>query len=1261
MELLVKRKKSLLTLYILCLLWPVFVYSQCSRALYPSGAQGNRAYLVCTTNPGANDDSWPYLTMGAHYVYAEVGEVICSGFSARSSGDTGGRIRYTSPTGVTHITGTGTVDVSGSGNSLGGLINNRAQELAGPYYSGTQGNRFTPFTVTVGSGQAGVWKVEFLPRGTSTDISSDPANVGSISANASWSQTNQPGPDNGSRAFIAAWDIAVWNPTSSSWKPGRVYANVLNLLLRDEWEASESFYATMYVMTKDGIAYRIKYQGNQGAGWTFFTNNKGFIGEDGYASYKSKNFSNFDLLSPFLHDPTGPDDYVGNYITHKMFYEIPGSDLPDTTVNMVPIAGLGETWLKNPRLLPEMENLVFTGAEGTVGQSGSKGAYISFDSNVKGLYKITIPSEDPQNPFIVLTGPCDVGPNTVYWDGDDSNGDPVPAGTSITEVTTQLYGAEVHFPYIDMEINPTGIVIEQLDENFVVMPGMDKVYWDDTDITGGAPARTSNPQYNGNTGDGISSNTNGHKWGAYSTFVQTPSGGYEGVPNNDGFGNGDFGNTRSIDTWSYAPGEEDTAEIEIVIMATDLRVDSLTKIGGPNVVSVGDNLTYAAAIFNNGPSEATTISTSPATFMFYVPPGITIDPNAVSFHSSVNGATPIGIKTFDPLTGILRVSVDMPDQSGGTFHIPCSVTGGVPDENVNVWAGLVRPTDIADPDATNPDINIPLPTDAFQEAAGIYAHSSTLPLFTDPLSISIASTNNIKRHLLVEMYANVSVTKSVSPAGPHTIGQQVVFTITANNAGISKATLTQVSDLLSSRYTYVSHTVSTGTYTPASGVWNIGTMNVNASATMTITCTINANGGAQVNTAVIDADEYDPAPANNTASATTNAPVNADLQITKIGFMEDNDPGDNASFTITVKNNGPSDATNIQVLDDMSTRYNFSNHAYVLSTGTLSWGGTYDNNLTWNIPFLASGAVATLIFTVQINNQNGSWTNTATVTGSQTDPVPGNNSSSDAPDNSGTAVGLEVSKNVSNQTPNVGDNVTFTIIALRTSGSITNVGVTDILPSGYTYVSHTATGTTYTPSTGIWQVGNLNNTTQSRTLTIVAKVKAPTGTPDEYRNVAAITGLSEVDSSLLNNIDDAEVTPLQADLAVNKTVVPATIRAGNNVVFTVAVTNNGPNTAVGVTVNDLLPDGYTYVSHTASTGTYNTGTGIWTVGNMANAATQTLTLTAKVKKDGSLLNTATATSSATYDPNLANNTDLVSIVRKLAVVLTNPMIRSRVE
>ena len=1271
------------------LLFALNLSAQGSRSFYPAGAQGNRAYLACTTDAGDNGNSWPYLTMGTHYVYAIQGEVICAAFSARSQGtgtgnaNNGGRIRITSPTGVQYITGTDAVTTSGNGITNptgignGGLINNRAQELAGPRDgNGSPAAGYTPFTVTVPSGQTGVWRVEFFPRGINIpNVDSNPANIPNLRANAPWDQSNQPKGTDASAAFVAAWDVSV--RSGNTWKPGRVYTNVLNLLLPSEWEESESFYANTYVLTKDGVAYRIKYDGNQGAGWTFFTNNKGFIGPDGNASYKSLNFSNRAQVEPFLHNPTGPDDVVNNRITHKMFYTTPSPDLPNTLTTQVALAPGGglTTWLKNPRLLPQMTSLTFEGVEGTSGQSGSKGAYIRFNSNVKGLYKITIPSTVPK----VLTGPCEVGMNEVYWDGKDGNGAYLPAGTNITQVTTQLYGAEVHFPYIDMEINPNGIVIEQLDDNYAVISGMDKVYWDDTSITGGDASRDPEPRFNGNTGNGISSNDNGHKWGIHTANPVNPTGTplWVGQPDNNGTGNGDFGNTRSIDTWSYAPGASASAALQIVVMATDLRVNAVNKIAGPNIVSVGNNLTYEVPIFNNGPSHATTAATKPATFFFYVPKGITINPNAVSFHSSVNGATPVGTKTFDPVTGIFKVTVDMPNQSGGTFQIPVSVTGGVPDDTVNVWGAIMRPEDISDPDATNLDITIDQPTDAFEEANEIWQHSSELPIYTNPTAINLANTNNIKLNNGVQMYANVALTKTVSPAGSHNINQQVVFTITATNNGLSNASYVKVTDLLGTRYGYVSHTVSTGTYNNVSGIWNIGTLNNGATATMTITATIRGTGGDQVNTAVITADEYDTVLANNTASATTNAPMVSDVAITKVGYASvtslDNTGNGVTSFTLTVKNNGPSDATNVVVTDVLSARYDFSDTEYIVSKGTVSTSGTQQRNITWTIPYLANGAVATMIFTPENNtgssSTNPTWANTATVTRDQTDNVPSNNSSTITPTASGTAVNLTLNKDVSNPTPNVGQNVTFTITATRPGQfgvTISGVIVTDILPSGYSYVSHSATNGTYTPSTGIWDIGVINSSTP-RVLSVVATVNAPAGIEDEYKNIAAITGISEVDSSPVNNVDDAEVDPLVADIIVDKNVTPPVIRAGNNVQFTIVVTNNGPDQAANVTVNDLLPAGYAYVSHTATTGSavnnynYISGTGVWTVGNLANGASQTLTIIARVNGTGDLLNTATGTSDTTYDPNTANNTDNISIVRKMALVITNPMIRSKVQ
>lgn len=114
------------------------------------------------------------------------------------------------------------------------------------------------------------------------------------------------------------------------------------------------------------------------------------------------------------------------------------------------------------------------------------------------------------------------------------------------------------------------------------------------------------------------------------------------------------------------------------------------------------------------------------------------------------------------------------------------------------------------------------------------------------------------------------------------------------------------------------------------------------------------------------------------------------------------------------------------------------------------------------------------------------------------------------------------------------------------------------------------------------------------------------------------------------------ITP-STDLSITKTVSNSSPIFGSNVTFTITATNNGLSPASGVSVTDLLPSGYTFVSATPSTGSYISGTGIWTIGAMANAATATLTIVATVNTTGVYTNVATI-SGTENDPALSNNT-----------------------
>lgn len=108
------------------------------------------------------------------------------------------------------------------------------------------------------------------------------------------------------------------------------------------------------------------------------------------------------------------------------------------------------------------------------------------------------------------------------------------------------------------------------------------------------------------------------------------------------------------------------------------------------------------------------------------------------------------------------------------------------------------------------------------------------------------------------------------------------------------------------------------------------------------------------------------------------------------------------------------------------------------------------------------------------------------------------------------------------------------------------------------------------------------------------------------------------------------------DLSIVKTVNKTHPFLGTSVIFTITVTNNGPLNATGVAVTEILQSGYTYVSSTVSTGTYNPSTGVWVIGNMNNGSSEILTITADVITGGNYVNTAIVYGNE-IDNNMANN------------------------
>ena len=134
-----------------------------------------------------------------------------------------------------------------------------------------------------------------------------------------------------------------------------------------------------------------------------------------------------------------------------------------------------------------------------------------------------------------------------------------------------------------------------------------------------------------------------------------------------------------------------------------------------------------------------------------------------------------------------------------------------------------------------------------------------------------------------------------------------------------------------------------------------------------------------------------------------------------------------------------------------------------------------------------------------------------------------------------------------------------------------------------------------------------------------------------------------------------------ADLSITKTHHPDPATAGQQLFYDLTVTNNGPDAAPGVIVQDSLPPEVTFVTSTlpCTANSPPPGTGqtlTCTVGDLAPAQSRSFTIKVAVNTDAiaatgpkAITNTATVLTAASGDPNPANNTATdVVIVEDLA-------------
>lgn len=470
--------------------------------------------------------------------------------------------------------------------------------------------------------------------------------------------------------------------------------------------------------------------------------------------------------------------------------------------------------------------------------------------------------------------------------------------------------------------------------------------------------------------------------------------------------------------------------------------------------------------------------------------------------------------------------------------------------------------------------------------------------------------NNDSAGINVNPSADLAVEILVNDTNPK-FNSLVKWTLRVTNNGPDEATGVVVCDLLSKDLIYLS---STGNYDVKSGLWNIETLESGKSVSIDIVTLVNKTGKI-ANDASVSGKEYDWNLSNNYDNKSIAVDVCADLVIKKL--VNDTNPKFNSlvEWTLRVTNNGPDTATGVVVCD-------------ILPEGLISIDKSF--NGTWNVGKLLNNQTKELTI-ICLVNKTGKLVNIADIAGNEYDCNLTNNIVNKSIEVAQSA-DLFVKKYVNNTSPDFGEIIKWSVVVSNNGPDIaTNVQVNDLLDDGLIFVKSSSTKGNYDVKSGIWTIDSLAPETDE-TLNIYCKVNKI----GKILNFVSVNS-TQYDWNESNNHDNESVNAVKiADLSVIKLINNSNPNYNDLIKWTIIVSNNGPNMATGVTVNDLLPKSVEYISSYLSKGFYNPVNGIWDVGNLNAGEKLQLNIVSKIVKTGDITNVVNVKGNE-KDSNLTNN------------------------
>nr|MBF6619705.1 DUF11 domain-containing protein [Patulibacter sp.] len=469
-------------------------------------------------------------------------------------------------------------------------------------------------------------------------------------------------------------------------------------------------------------------------------------------------------------------------------------------------------------------------------------------------------------------------------------------------------------------------------------------------------------------------------------------------------------------------------------------------------------------------------------------------------------------------------------------------------------------------------------------------------------------------------------------------GAPVTYEIEATNHGPSVATGVAVEDTLPASLTLVS--------APGCSVnrqvltCNAGTLDVDASRTFTVTATVNPDAtGTLANTATVESTTPDANPANDTSTVSRALSPAADLEVTKTVSDASVHQGDTFTYEIEVRNDGPSDAVAVTLVDALPAP------GVVLATTapTTDQGActptAATNTVNCALGTLAPDETATVTITALAVGV-GTFNNVATAATTTAEADTTNNEDDvDVTVAPVADVGIE---KTAPTTVAANGNLTYTLSVSNAGPSpATDVVVTDDLPSGVSFVS-ASSECTHTSGAVRCEIASLPVTSPTDPATeLTVTVHVPWTSADATLSNTAEVSADELDRNPDNDESTATTTVgPAANLKTTKSAPTLPVPQSVSYAYEVVVENDGPSTAVDAKLSDPMPTGVTALDAETDAGACTvTPTQVdCELGDLADGDRATVTITARGDLPGTPTNTATATSD-TPEVDAADNAD----------------------